>query len=215
MNGFFIIRIFSNISNLILCWVGFRAFKYQAPVYARVFLLLNIFEQLAEMFIWISANQPGRQALANNASVVAEIVVYSYIFYKITYSKIIKWFFIFFNTLIVFRCLFLLIKNGFDQYINSALQLSYYLILLISTFTYFREIFIFRKQEDLLKDFTFWLVAGCMFYFAASIIYYIGLGYLYMIKADHHLDDFYLFSGIVFIIGNSICIKAYLCLKNG
>ena len=104
MSGFFIIRIFSNISNLILCWVGFRAFKYKAPVYARVFLLLNIFEQLAEMLIWVSAKQPGRQAMANNASVIAEIIVYSYIFYWIIYSKIIRWIFIFLNFLIVFRC---------------------------------------------------------------------------------------------------------------
>jgi hypothetical protein len=53
-----------------------------------------------------------------------------------------------------------------------------------------------------------------MFSYAASIVYYLGLNYLYMKIANHHLYDFYLFSSIVFIIANSIWIKAYLCLKN-
>ncbi len=87
-------------------------------------------------------------------------------------------------------------------------------ILLIPAFTYLREIFIFRMKENMLLDFTFWFVTGTIFYCAATIVYLIGLDYLLILKIKDTNFDFYLFTGMVFLIVNIIYIKAFSCLRN-
>jgi hypothetical protein len=214
MKLFMVFRILSNISSLVLCFVGLRSFKNGALGYARIFALLNIFEQIAEVILWGTVAGTILQASVNNAVVLAEMIIYSFIFFEIIYSKTVRWILVSLMSLIIIRFVVVLLHKGFGYMFPLDLQVYSYFIFLIPSFTYFREIFRFRKEVDLLRDFTFWLVAGLMFYFAACIIFQLGLNYLAMINAQHHYEDFYVFSGIVYMISNIIFIKAFLCLPN-
>jgi hypothetical protein len=211
MTVYLIFRFLSNISSLILCWVGLRSFRFPAPAYARVFALLCIFEQLAEFLQW--PDSPFLQAIANNAVILAEMVVYGYIFLKIIHSRIIKWIMGLLIAMILLRCGFLVARRGIAILIPVDLHLYADFIFLIPAFAYFREIFIFNKKEDLTADFTFWLVAGTMFYCAATIVFYFGLNYLLMNDVHINLDYYNSFSFVLFIIANTVYIKAFLCIK--
>ena len=59
-------------------------------------------------------------------------------------------------------------------------------IFLIPAFTYFREIFTFQREGDLLKDFTFWFVTASLFIFASTIISRLGLFYLYALESGNY-----------------------------
>jgi hypothetical protein len=59
--------------------------------------------------------------------------------------------------------------------ITIDLQGYAYIALLTPAFTYFREIFIYYREEDFLNNFTFWLVTGTAFICAASVGYILGL----------------------------------------
>jgi hypothetical protein len=211
MTVYLIFRFLSNISSLVLCWVGLRSFRFRAPAYARFFAVLCIFEQVAEFLQW--PDNLFLQTVANNAVVLAEMIVYGYIFLKIIHSRIVRWLMGLLITALLLRSGFLLARRGITFLIPMDLHLYADFIFLIPAFAYFREIFIFNKKEDLTADFTFWLVAGTMFYCAATIVFYFGLNYL-LINDVHINHDYYnSFSSVLFIIANTVYIKAFLCIK--
>jgi hypothetical protein len=49
-----------------------------------------------------------------------------------------------------------LLRKGLSHPITFDMELMNYLVFLIPAFTYFKEIFTFQQEGDLLKDFTFW-----------------------------------------------------------
>jgi hypothetical protein len=214
MSGYVISRLTSNSSNLILCLVGIRSFRKVSPSYAQLFTILNIYEQLAGALQWWQGEYSKTATITSNIAVIAEMVVYSFIFFKIIYSKIIKWLTVSLITMIILRYTILALRLGDFFRITIDFQVYAYLVFLIPAFTYFREIFIYHQEQDLVKSFTFWLITGTAFYSAASVVYILGLNYLLMTNAERHFNDFYLFSGIVFLISNCLFIKAFLCLRN-
>jgi hypothetical protein len=214
MNLSLIIRIIGSISGLVQAGASFRAFKIKSPGYARIFAVLCILETIADVIQWSQVRRYDVQVMTSNIVVLSELVVYSYIFYLIIYSKVIKWIFIPLNSLILLRCLYLFGRDGFSFKVTMDLQVYADFILLIPAFAYLREIFIFQIKEDVLRDFTFWFVTGTIFYCAATIVYLLGLDYLLLLKVKDTNFDFYLFTGIVFLIVNIIYIKAFSCLRN-
>ena len=76
-----------------------------------------------------------------------------------------------------------------------------------------RDIHAPARRGDLLHDFTFWFVTASLFIFASTIITHLGLFYLYTLNIGDYGNNFYLLSGLVFIIVNILYIKAYLCLR--
>ena len=214
MNLSLIIRLVGSLSGLVQTVVSLRAFKMKAPEYARIFTVLCILEAIADVFQWTQGSRNDVQVMTSNIVILSELVVYSYIFYLIIHSKIIKWIYIPLNSAILLRCLYLFGRDEFSFKVTMDLQVYANFILLIPAFTYLREIFIFRLKENMLSDFTFWFVTGTIFYCAATIVYLLGLDYLLILKIKDTNFDFYLFTGIVFLIVNIIYIKAFSCLKN-
>jgi hypothetical protein len=72
MGGYVISRLASNFSNLILCLVGFRSFRKDSPVYARLFTILNIYEQIAGVLQWRAGEYTKTTTITNNVAVIAE-----------------------------------------------------------------------------------------------------------------------------------------------
>ena len=213
MSIFLILRVLSNISNLVLCWISLRSFKFRSPVYARIFSVLCFFEQGAEVLQWFAVRHPGLQIVTDEAVVFAETITYGFIFYYVIHSKTVRWVTASLLLLYFVRFGFLLAKNGITVRLPVGFDLFSYIILLIPCFAYFREIFTFRRDGDLLRDFTFWLVTGTMFSCASTIVNIVGLGFLNLLKLDNSHNSFYLLFSFAFIIGNILFIKAYLCLS--
>jgi len=209
-----LVRAVGNLTNIGLCLISLRSFKYKSPVYARVFSLLCIFEQLAEFVqwrrdgVWLSMG-----IITSNAVSVGEILVYGYIFFNIIHSRIVKW--ILSCGLIIYLIMAVkyIIAWGFSRAFNLSFDVFTFVLLLIPAFTYFREIFTYNKTKDLLNDFTFWFVTGTLFYCAAWLIVDFGLGYFYFMKIPDMASQSSLLRYLVFTIVNCIHIKAYLCLK--
>jgi hypothetical protein len=214
MNLSLIIRIVGSVSGLAQSVISLRAFIKTSPVYAKIFAVLCIWEAIADIIQWTQGGKYSIQIFTSNLVILSEVVVYSYVFYLIIHSKIVKWIFIPLNTLMLMRCLYLFCRDGFSFKVTMDLQVYADFILLIPAFTYLREIFIFQLKESLLRDFTFWFVTGTIFYCAATIVYLLGLDYLLILKVKDSNFDFYLFTGMVFVIVNLIYIKAFSCLKN-
>jgi hypothetical protein len=80
------------------------------------------------------------------------MVVYCLIFFKIIYSKIIKWLTASLITLILLRHLILALRMGSFFRITIDFQVYAYFALLIPAFTYFREIFIYHREEESCHD---------------------------------------------------------------
>jgi hypothetical protein len=214
MNLSEIIRVIGSVSGLVQTVVSLRSFKIKAPKHARIFSVLCVLETFADIVQWAQGGRYGVLVFTSNLVILSELVVYSYIFYLIIHSKIVKSIFIPLNIVILLRCLYLFGRDGFSFKVTMDIQVYADFILLIPAFTYLREIFIFRLKENLLCDFTFWFVTGTIFYCAATIVYLLGLDYLLILKVKDTNSDFYLFTGIVFLIVNIIYIKAFSCLRS-
>jgi hypothetical protein len=208
-----ILRLLSNISNIVLGLVGLRSFRAKVASYIRFFAFLNIYEEIAELVIWRSNGRIGVQLAMNDVVVVAELIVFSFAFYRILYSKTTRRLILAFLSIYLLYYGMLYFRHGLDSNIPAGFDLFPYLFLLIPSLMYFREIFIYQRDGDLLRDFTFWLVTGIMFHCVSILVNRVALGYLMYMNIGQPGNEFYLLFSFAFIIENIIFIKAFLCLK--
>lgn len=212
MNIYLIVRMGGSLTNLALLGFSLRAFWTRAPAFAKVFSGLCFLEVAADAIQWV-ATQDAVQRITSNCVALAELVTYTFIFLQIIHSRLIQW--------ILGICIFILsalyiwvfLRKGLSHPLAFDMELMDYAVFLIPSFTYFREIFRFQREGDLLKDFTFWFVTASLFIFASTIISRLGLFYLYTLESGNYGNNFFLLSGLVFIIVNVLYIKAYLCLR--
>ena len=209
MNIYLIVRLGGSLTNLALFGFSLRSFWISAPRFAKVFSVLCFMEVIADLIEWVS-NQGTVQRITSNTVSILELVVYTYIFLQIIHSRLVKRIFTGIISVLSALYLWIFLRKGLSQPMTFDLD---YAVFLIPAFTYFREIFTFQREGDLLKDFTFWFVTASLFIFASTIISRLGLLYLFTLKLDDYGNDFYLLSGFVFIIVNILYFKAYLCLR--
>jgi hypothetical protein len=212
MNIYLILRFGGSLTNIVLFGVSLRAFWIKSPGFARVFSGLCFLEVIADIIQWIS-DRVYIQQITSNSLALTELIIYTFIFLQIIHSKIIKWILSLSMSILFIIYLFVFFKKGIDRPIALDMELLDFAIFLIPGFAYLKEIFTYQRKGDLTRDFTFWFVTASLFIFASTIISRLGLIYLYTLKVENYLNNFYLLSGLVFIIVNILYIKAYLCLK--
>jgi hypothetical protein len=212
MNIYLLVRLGGSLTNLGLFGVSLRAFRTGAQGFAMVFSALCFLEVAADGIEWIT-DLDHIQANTSNGLVFAELIVYTFIFLHIIHSRIVKWIFGSLISILFITYIWTIVRRGIFQPIAIDMELADYVVFLIPGFTYFKEIFTFQQKGDLVKDFTFWFVTASLFIFASTIVSRLGLFYLYTLQAGDHGNNFYLLSGLVFMIVNILYIKAYLCLR--
>jgi len=212
MNIYLIVRLGGSLTNLALFIISLRAFWTRAPSFARVFSGLCFLEVVADTIEW-GSNRNDVQQITSNCVSLAELVIYTFIFLQIINAKWVKGILITAISLLSLLYLWIFLRKGFSHPITFDMELMDYAVFLIPAFTYFREIFRFQREGDLLKDFTFWFVTASLFIFASTIISRLGLFYLFTLESGNYINNFFLLSGLVFIIVNVLYIKAYLCLR--
>jgi hypothetical protein len=212
MNIYLIVRLGGSLTNLALFIISLRSFWTRSPVIARVFSGLCFLEVVADIIEWV-INLNDIQQITSNCVSLAELVIYSFIFLQIIHSRLVKWILSLGLSILSLLYLWIFLRKGLSQPIAFDMELMDYAVLLIPAFTYFKEIFSFQQEGDLLKDFTFWFVTASLFIFASTIISRLGLYYLFTLKSGDYGNNFFLLSGFVFIIVNILYSKAYLCLK--
>jgi hypothetical protein len=212
MNIYLIVRLRGSLTNLALFIISLRSFWTRTPIFARVFSGLCFLEVVADIIEWM-INRNDVQQITSNCVSLAELVIYSFIFLQIIHSKLVKWISSLLISILSLLYLWIFLRKGLSHPVTFDMELMDYAVFLIPAFTYFKEIFTFQQEGDLLKDFTFWFVTASLFIFASTIISRLGLFYLFTLKLGDYGNNFFLLSGLVFIIVNILYSKAYLCLR--
>jgi hypothetical protein len=212
MNIYLIVRLGGSLTNLMLFVFSLRSFWTPSPVFAKVFSALCFLEVVADIIEWV-ANQHEVQQITSNLVTLSEMVIYTFIFLQIIHSRLVKWILSLLISILALLYLWIFLRKGLSHPVTFDMELMNYAVFLIPAFTYFKEIFTFQQEGDLLKDFTFWFVTASLFIFASTIISRLGIFYLYTLKLGDYGNNFFLLSGLVFIIVNILYIKAYLCLR--
>jgi len=212
MNIYLIVRLGGSLTNLMLFVFSLRSFWTRSPLFARVFSGLCFLEVVADIIEWV-INRIDVQQVTSNSVSLAELIIYTFIFLQIIRSAWVKWIFGICISILSLLYLWIFLRKGLSQPIAFDMELMDYAVFLIPAFTYFKEIFTFQQEGDLLKDFTFWFVTASLFIFASTIISRLGLYYMFTLKSGDYGNNFFLLSGFVFIIVNILYSKAYLCLR--
>jgi hypothetical protein len=208
----FLFHLSGSLSGFVALVFSMLAFIRRSPSYAKLLAILWTIEQGADIVFWTQYKRPDLQSIANNVVTVGELLVFSFAFYRIIFSKTVK-------VILLSVVFFLLVlfglhiqRKGFEAGFSPEYEVYVNMILLIACFTYFKELFIYRHQEDLLKDFTFWFTVGTLFYNATMLLAFIGMGYMTVSHVDIK-DLFFIIVGAILIISNGLYIKAFLCLR--
>jgi hypothetical protein len=212
MNIYVIVRLGGSLTNLVLFGVSLRAFRTRSPGYAKVFSGLCALEVVADITQWVT-NLSDIQQITSNSLALIELIIYTFMFLQIIHSKVIRWILCLGMSILLLCYMWIFLKKGISYAIAFDMELTDYAVLMIPCFTYFKEVFTFQREGDLLRDFTFWFVAASLFIFASTIISRLGLFYLYTLNLGDYGNNFFLLSGLVFIIVNILYIKACLCLR--
>jgi hypothetical protein len=212
MNIYLIIRLGGSLTNLALFVFSLRAFWIHCPRFVKIFTVLCFLEVLADVIEWL-ARQSNLKQIASLCLNITELAVYTYIFLQIIRSRLVRGIFIGLISVLSVLYLRAFLRQGVFSPALVEMEVLDYLVFLIPSFAYFKEIFTFQKEGNLLKDFTFWFVTASLFIFASTIVTTLGMYYMYGKNLGNYGNNFYLFSGIVFMIVNILYIKAYRCLR--
>jgi hypothetical protein len=205
-------RLGGSLTNLLLFVISLRSFWTRSPLIARVFAVQCFLEVIADTIVWVT-HQDHTVQITSNLITLSEQVVYTFIFLQIIHSRGVRWILAISMSILFLLYLWVFWKRGLSYSITFDMELMNYLVFFIPAFTYFKEIFTFQQEGDLLKDFTFWFVTASLFIFASTIISRLGLWYLFNLNPGDSGNNFFLLASFVFILENILYSKAYLCLR--
>lgn len=156
--------IFSLIASLNLLW------KRKTAIYLRLFP----FFLAASVFVEIQADMirtgdgSGNNMTLYNSFIVVEFVFYLYVLRSVIYSPSVKskmnWIIFFFILLSVTN---LIISLKFENFQSITYAMGSLLVVIYCVF-YFYELFNLPEFVDLLREPSFWIVSGLLFYYTCT-----------------------------------------------
>lgn len=97
---------------------------------------------------------------------------------------------------------------------NSAGNAFFFLFVTFCTFVYYNQTFSSITEENILRDFDFWLVSGYLIYFLGSFFIIVTYKYLTDNFSEEQtviLGDLWSIQNILLLISSGIALFGYLC----
>lgn len=145
-------------------------FKKDAPLYLRlfpVFLATSVFVEVQADLIRTTGNDRNNLTLYN-AFVIVEFVFYLFVLKSVIFSPSVKgkmnWIIFFF---ILLSCTNLIIVGKIETFQSVTYATGCLLIVIYSIF-YFYELFNLPEFIDLLREPSFWIISGLLFYYTCT-----------------------------------------------
>jgi hypothetical protein len=213
MNLSSILQGAGEMSNVLLFFVSLKAYRKGTPIYIKAFAVLCLLELVADIALRITDTLSGDLAI-NNLLILTELIFYTYILCRIVHSRVIRLIVYGLTAAFTIRYGLEFLKHGIGSPVGNGYDVYSGCILLIPCFTYFREIFTYDYDGELIKDATFWIVAGTLFFCGAAILFEICITYLYFMDHNQINAGIRTVVGFMFLCVNILYIKAFLCLRH-
>ncbi len=193
-------------------WFSFRTFDTRSTPSLRYIWFYSLFSLVAAAVVYLNPDDSLSAHLGAQVLFVFETVFGYYFFYHLVHSKLVRQ--ICFGLFVGLLLWWVqqMSRHGVQYGVSPLLYLTQSVIFLILCFTYFKEIFIYQRATDLLKDATFWIVISFMLAYASLIPIILWSGYLYFINQPDLARSEFMFNTIFNIITEGLFIKGMLCL---
>jgi len=221
---YFISAVANLIANLVALIVAalycYRSFN---PPYMRIFLLYlfgsMLVEVLANSYVGnlfgfqIYGNSQYAQNVIYNLFTLFELFMFSWFLFGIIRSSLIKRILI--ALVIIFTISFICYCVWVDlgKYLNTLAVVVESIIIVIPCLTYFRELFTRNRPIDLLREPSFWMVTGIIFYLATITPVNFAGAYLSHRGYSQVALNLYSINNFAFVITNLLFIKGFTCRR--
>ena len=202
---------FFQLAALLICLIFYKKLIYPYKYFAPFLFLIALFE-LGTLLDWFNINHSNTGIL--NLFSTVEFIFYSLIIYVLIKNVFHKA--IFFYTLIftlVFTLSYLIFLKDFNTFNTYTFSLQAFVIITSCCMYFFYKIQDARNEILIIKEPTFWLYTGLLFYYLGGFLFFASYSHMVYKGGENFLILYKIVTNVSNIILYSCLIKLFLCFR--